>query len=299
MKMIVYNNFCAILYRIMKEKHIGGMRCISCKKGERNMYRFLKKYVYLLSSCIILVLFIAISALILLPINESHSVFSDSAQEGKLTFVIDPGHGGEDGGAVSVNGICESSINLEISLKMEQLFAFLGANTVMTRSTDTIDYPSDAISTREKKVADQKRRVALVNETENAVLISIHQNNFSDSKPFGAQVFFSATDGSEELAVSLQQLLIESIDQNNYRIATQIPDSIYLMNKISCPAVLVECGFLSNYSEAALLTEDAYQLKLATVLTSGCIQSYEALESIYYGGTNESEDSILLYRMWQ
>lgn len=186
-------------------------------------------------------------------------------------LVIDPGHGGEDGGA-SCKGKKESEINLAISQKLESLCRFCGVEYVMTRDSEDIDYPDSLKTTSERKVYDQNCRLELINSTENAVLISIHQNKYVSSSPRGPQAFYARTDGSEELAKLVQNAMNTFLYPENRRIATRIQDSIYLMKKVECPAVLAECGFISNPSEAELLVEADYQTKLALCLFSSyCI----------------------------
>ena len=198
-------------------------------------------------------------------------VVQRSSDNNKVTLVIDPGHGGEDGGAVSLTGAYESSINLSIALKAEQLAAFFGLPPVMTRTSEDIEYPTDATTIRAKKVADQKNRVALIESVENALLISIHQNKYTTSRPYGGQVFYAATDGSEIFGEYIQQRLFENTDAGNRKTAVKIPDSIYLMNAIDCPGILVECGFLSNNVEAQLLEQDDYQKRMALIIIGGTI----------------------------
>jgi len=204
-----------------------------------------------------------------------------------LNLIIDAGHGGEDGGAVSVTGACESVINLEIAKKVENIMALLGTPAIMTRSSDEIDYPDTADTIREKKVSDQKARLEMINSTENAVLISIHQNKFETAQPFGTQVLFAPTDGSQELAETFQNNFRTWLDPDNYRTCAKISPEIFLINSINCPGILIECGFLSNYKENQLLQTNEYQLKIATIISAGYMQSIETLSQIYLGGTNE------------
>ena len=201
--------------------------------------------------------------------------------------IIDPGHGGADGGAVSITGVYESKINLQISNRLDMIFGLYGTPAVMTRSAEEIDYPSEADTIRKKKVADQKARVELINSFENAVLISIHQNKFPASSPSGAQVFYNSVEGSREIGESIQNVLVSSLDQKSGRVASLIPDSIYLMNKAQCPGVLVECGFLSNPGEAGLLQTEEYQIKIASCIFSGYASIARVNDMDGYGGTNE------------
>ena len=142
----------------------------------------------------------------------------------------------------------------------------------MLRTSDSSLHDSDADTLREKKASDLHNRVAAVEQQENAVLLSIHQNMFTDQKYHGAQVFFAPTAGSQELAVHTQEVLRSAVDPENSRQAKPIPDTVYLMNHISCPAILVECGFLSNPAEEALLRTDVYQTKLATAMAGAWLQ---------------------------
>ncbi len=204
-------------------------------------------------------------------------------------MVLDAGHGGEDGGAVSLNGTIEKDLNLAITLKTEQIMALCGISPVMTRTTDEIEYPKDANRTRDRKVADTKNRTALVNATDNAVLISIHQNKYgTNTSPRGAQAFYAPTAGSKEFATVLQDIIVNSLDQANRRIVAKIPSSIYLMNNVNCPAILIECGFLSNAAECELLESDEYQTKLAMAITTAFFNSADMLIETHFGDNNET-----------
>ena len=188
----------------------------------------------------------------------------------RSVIVIDAGHGGEDGGAVAADGTVESSINLAIVQDLDALLRFLGCETRMTRTEDAAIYSNGARTLREKKASDLKNRVALVNETPNAVLLSIHQNSLPASRRVhGAQAFHARTEGSEALAESVQVALNAAVNPGNEKSRKVIDKSVYLMKNISCPAVLVECGFLSNAEEAARLCETDYQRKLAVTVAAG------------------------------
>ncbi|MGE4353549.1 MAG: N-acetylmuramoyl-L-alanine amidase [Oscillospiraceae bacterium] len=183
-------------------------------------------------------------------------------------LIVDPGHGGLDGGAVGKNGTIESGINLDIGLKLRDLALLCGENVIMTRETENIDYPDPDASIGSKKKSEQKQRVALINSIPNATLISIHQNSFKAASSHGAQVFFRDTQESRTLAETLQSFLNNQLVPNSRRVAAPISDDIYLMRSIDCTAVLVECGFLSNPDECKLLNSESYRTKLALVLLS-------------------------------
>ncbi len=182
------------------------------------------------------------------------------------TVIIDPGHGGEDGGATSVAGILESGYNLEIGLRLRDLFHLMGYRTLMIRTEDKSVYTQgDSIAA--KKVSDLKQRVKIVNETEDGILVSIHQNFFTDSRYSGAQVFYGTEGDSRELAEGLQAAFRATVNPGSKRNAKKA-DGIYLMERINCTGVLVECGFLSNYQEEAKLRSEDYQKKICCVIAS-------------------------------
>nr|WP_325259502.1 N-acetylmuramoyl-L-alanine amidase [uncultured Oscillibacter sp.] len=196
-----------------------------------------------------------------------------------VTVVIDPGHGGEDGGAVSPGGVAESQINLEVSLRVSDLLRFAGQRTRLTRSEDITICDEGLDTMRQRKISDLKNRVQLTEETENAVLLSIHQNSLPSSPvTFGAQVFWNRQEGAEALAQSIQTALNGSVNTGNEKHPRQIPDSIYLMKNITAPGVLVECGFLSNAPETARLQDPAHQLRLAAAIAAGYLNAGAAEE---------------------
>lgn len=197
--------------------------------------------------------------------NRAISVFSEK-NVNSVTVVIDAGHGGIDGGAVSCTGVYESRINLEIAQTLDDLMHLLGIHTVMIRETDrSIHTEGDSIA--RKKVSDIRNRVSIVNSTPNALLISIHQNNFSDSQYKGAQVFYNDQEGSLVLANELQEGLIKYLNPQNKRQTKKI-NGVYLMEHINCAGVLIECGFLSNPQEEYLLRDHGYQQKLSGVIAT-------------------------------
>lgn len=183
------------------------------------------------------------------------------------TLVIDAGHGGEDGGAVSPSGVVESHINLAVAQRLKALMDLCGVKSVLLRESDISLHDPGCETLRQKKVSDLHNRVAAIEETPNSILISIHQNTFQSKKYRGAQVFFGLNEDSIPLAQVAQDCLRAGLDQGNSRIPAQIPSSVYLMNHITCPAVLVECGFLSNPAEEQLLQTAEYQTRIAVSLT--------------------------------
>ena len=192
------------------------------------------------------------------------------------TLVIDAGHGGFDGGAVGSNGTTEQDINLSIAQRVQSLAAFFGVRTAMTRTDENaLDYdPSRPV--RENKIADIKAREQFVQDTAYRVFLSIHLNKFSDAQYRGAQVFYSPNHaGSKTLAELLQASLADGCDPANTRQAKRAENTIYLMNLLECPAVIVECGFLSNPAEEQLLNDTGYHKKIAASIVTGYLR-YES-----------------------
>lgn len=208
------------------------------------------------------------------PAQQGRSAFAPVRLSEKQ-LILDAGHGGEDGGAVSLTGVPESGINLSITLKLDQLLGFYGVSPILLRETNISLHDPEADTLRKKKVSDLRNRVAAIEAVENAVLLSIHQNTFSNAAYHGAQTFYRPGEESEALAQMMQDTLREGADPGNQRTPTKIPDSIYLMKHITCPAVLVECGFLSNPAEEAKLRDGGYQTRLAACMASAWLRSGE------------------------
>ena len=189
------------------------------------------------------------------------------------TVVIDPGHGGQDGGAVAGDGTEESRINLAISLQLEQLLRFAGVRTELTRREDVMVCDPGLETMRQRKVSDLHNRASFVNGIPNAVLLSIHQNSLPSSPvTHGAQAFRNREPEAEALAQTMQDTLNTVVNTHRAKEPKQIAESIYLMNHVTVPAVLVECGFLSNEEETARLRQGEYQTKLAAAIAAGYLQ---------------------------
>lgn len=188
-------------------------------------------------------------------------------------IVIDAGHGGEDGGAVA-NNVVEKNINLSISNKLRDIFISSGFNVKMTRSSDKmINDSGDTL--RDRKVSDMKNRLKLFNKSENNIVISIHQNKFTQEEYKGSQVFYSTNNKeSEKLALSIKTSIKTLIQPDNERETKPADRNIYLLYNSKTPSVIVECGFISNLEEARLLKDSAYQNKIAFAIYSGFLDYY-------------------------
>ncbi len=196
-----------------------------------------------------------------------HSVqqVSSSQQIGATTrIVIDPGHGGVDGGTTSVTGVLEKELNLQIALRLDHLLRLMGQTTVMSRTTDT------SLSTvegtiREQKRSDLRNRVELANQRPNTILVSIHQNSYPDAQYTGPQIFSTADHAAQALAQQLQQTMNHTLGTSR---SPKLSSGVYLMNHITCPGLLVECGFLSNAQEEAQLRDPSHQKTLCCLMAA-------------------------------
>lgn len=193
------------------------------------------------------------------------------------TVIIDAGHGGFDGGASTDDGVSEKGINLNIALYLEEYLHFFGFNVVMTRETDTSTESEGLTTIRSKKTSDLHNRMALMEKTDNAIFVSIHQNHFSSSKYKGAQVFYSLklSQQSSLLAENIQENIVYYLQKDNTRQIKPISTSVYLIYNAVKPAVLVECGFLSNPEDAENLQNESYQRKIALCIALGILNYCE------------------------
>ena len=205
------------------------------------------------------------------------AVFSDEEaflpSEGR-TIIIDAGHGAPDGGAVSESGVLEKDLNLKVALALQKFFESGNTNVILTRSDDNGIYDVDG-SIKNKKISDIKNREELINSTNADLFISIHMNKFPESKYSGPQVFYSANNkNSELLAKCIQNSMITSLNPENKREIKKADNNIYLLAHAKLPAVLVECGFLSNQQETKKLTDEKYQRHIAWSIYCGIIQYF-------------------------
>ena len=225
------------------------------------------EYLWILAAMICGMAFMLIGGILTDRAADSYAAFKEN--QGASCIVIDAGHGGVDGGAVSCTGIYESMINLEIALRLNDLLQLLGYQTYMIRTEDISVYTSGS-TIAEKKISDLKERVRIIQSVDAPIVVSIHQNYFADGRYSGAQVFFN--EKGEGLAKLTQDLFVKNLNPGSHR-KTKRANGVYLMDKIQCPAILVECGFLSNATEEYNLRDSAYQKKICCVI-SGAISKY-------------------------
>lgn len=223
------------------------------------------------------VCFALLSAFVFLMISAALKIkVSVSSESVKTmpTIVIDAGHGGEDGGAVSDSGVLEKDINLSIANDTSALFYMLGFDVTQTRTTDiALDNGEDTI--RKRKVSDMKKRLEIFNSSEENTVISIHQNKFSDSKYHGTQIFYSPNNPkSKQLADSIKYSVKGLLQPDNERECKKADSGIYLLKNTNNPAVIVECGFISNGEECKNLIDSQYQKQMAFSITAGFLSYY-------------------------
>lgn len=186
-------------------------------------------------------------------------------------IIIDAGHGGEDGGAVNDDGIVEKDINLSISNKTADLLEFLGFNVTMTRTDDSA-LSSDEITVHARKVADLNKRLEIFNSSANNLIISIHQNKFEQKQYYGTQIFYSSNnENSIVIAENIKCAVKGLLQPDNTRECKSSGDDIYLLKNTSNSAVLVECGFISNYDECQKLIDEEYQKNMSFAIANGLL----------------------------
>lgn len=215
---------------------------------------------------------VAVAAGCLVMDTGEWSVTSDQAKNAKYTIVVDSGHGGIDPGKVSADGAYEKDINLAIALKLRDELQKRDCQVIMTRESDEGLYDPSASN---KKMSDMKKRIEIMNDSNPDLIISIHQNSFSDTISKGAQVFYqSSSETGKALAETLQNVWKSQLDPENKR-QCKANNDYYLLQHSDATMVIVECGFMSNPGEAARLQTEEYQSEIATALTDGVIEYLE------------------------
>lgn len=197
------------------------------------------------------------------------------SSEGRKIILIDAGHGGEDGGTSSESGMLEKDINLPIALYLRDYLTLAGFDVRMTRDTDTALSDKSLPTVRARKVSDLKNRVQMIQQNTGGILVSVHQNFFNKPKYSGTQVFYSSNNSqSMPIAESIRESVVSKLQPENKR---ELKDatSVYILKNAACPAVIVECGFLSNLEEAEKLSTEKYQKSLAFSICCGIVNYYK------------------------
>lgn len=205
--------------------------------------------------------------------NGSNVLALDKDNDKKI-ILVDPGHGGLDGGAVSKSGTVEKGINLEISKKLKNELEKNGFKVYLTRENDSSLEGIDG-TIRRKKVDDLNNRCKMKKDLNCDAFISIHLNMFTSPKAKGAQVWYSDYEDSKSFATEIQNSLRDNLDKDNSRVSKPANNQYKILrDKYPAPCVIVECGFLSNHEEEQILKSEEYQQKLAEAISKGVINYY-------------------------
>ena len=233
----------------------------------------MKKVSFIVVFCAFVV---SILLLIFLSIYNITSYTYASVRKSAKSIVIDAGHGGPDGGAVASDGTCEKDINLNIAYYLKYFFVASGYKVVLTRTEDSFICDDKTASLAQQNTSDLHNRLKIAQSTPNSIFISIHLNKFPESKYWGAQVFYSPNNPSSRLlGESVSNRIITSLQPDNTRQCKEMDDSVYIIYNATMPAVLVECGFLSNENELKLLKTKEYQQKMAYSIFCGVEDYYK------------------------
>lgn len=219
-----------------------------------------------------LVILLCLAALLNTAVRVRQTV-ATNAVESRRPILIDPGHGGADGGTVGVDGTEEKAVNLAISTATAAFLGVMGCPVQLTRTSDNSIHSADVTSLREQKISDMHNRLALYEQA--ALVVSIHQNCFSESRYSGAQMFYAPQNPqSRPLADSLRNAVLSLLQPDNTRALKAADTNLYLLSNTTVPTALVECGFLSNPAECAALATPLYQQKMACAVTAGILNFY-------------------------
>ena len=233
-------------------------------KSQRNRYAL----GFALEFAIFCIISVLISLILLVPMLKFSLPLPNmsTSNQTPITVVLDAGHGGEDGGCEG-NGLVEKDLNLDITLRIASLLRKQGVNVVLTREIDELLYDKNSDYEGKKKYQDVRRRLEIAKEQENPVLVSIHMNYFAQTQYSGLQVWYSKADARSRILANLVQSNIKyNLQLNNKRNIKEATSSIFLLDNATVPAILIECGFLSNPDEAHALSDENYRQKLAEII---------------------------------
>lgn len=219
-------------------------------------------------SLIFLIYCIAASSLFKNANSQTQSTAA-SGNEQKKIIVIDPGHGGEDGGTIGVNGVYEKDLNLAVSKTLSLVLRFAGYEVIETRTEDILLYDRSVDYEGRKKVLDLAARLETAQNAMPDIFVGIHMNAFPQEKYSGLTVYYSKNHpGGYDAAIGLQSAVKSTLQPDNYREIKAAGSNIYLLDRLTCPAVLIECGFLSNPEECEKLSTEEYRQRLSFVFFS-------------------------------
>lgn len=230
------------------------------------MFVVVKKKMIIFALIILVILF-GISALF-----KSQGVSVNSIKNAASDIVvIDPGHGGIDGGCVGDGNILEKDLNLKVARKLEKIFSDNGYKVVMTRTEDILLSDDLDAKIRTQKTQDLKKRAEIANESGGAIFISVHMNEYTSPEISGAQVFYNKNDETGEKYAKSVMSALKKVDAKNKRVSKEIPNKNLVFNRLTIPGILVECGFLSNPEECKKLQDELYQNDIANAIYNGIV----------------------------
>lgn len=247
-------------------------------------FSIIPKTIFFLCICFIFCLSIIMLAFISKKGENTPDPQPETQQKSKYedcpTVIIDAGHGGEDGGTIGIDGTIEKDINLSIALELNALLQAEGIPTRLTRSEDILLYDKNSDYQGHKKSQDMAQRIKIAEEYEDAIFISIHMNSFPQEKYKGLQVYYSTkSPNSSVLAQKIQTLVANNIQPDNKRSIKPSESGIFLLEHINHPAVLVECGFLSNSEDCSNLNSPPYRSRLCFVLFTAICDYFQSLDT--------------------
>lgn len=235
------------------------------KKRKSGQHLVLSFFLFSLLLCAVLFFF----GTIVQRISASRATDVGTPTAKGYTVILDPGHGGEDGGAIGKNGVCEKDLNLAVAQEVEAELEERGISVICTRTEDILLYDRNVDYKGRKKMLDLAARLKVAKDTPNSVFVSIHMNSFPQTQYSGLQIYYSKNDPrSAILANLIQNEVRRQLQPENTRKTKQASSNIYLLDRIPSPAILVECGFLSNAEECERLSTEAYRKELALVLAN-------------------------------
>ena len=230
----------------------------------------------------ILLFLLSLSAIAMFFVGCAKSVAVNAQNHQIPTIIIDAGHGGEDGGAVAIDGTMEKNINLSIAKQLCLLCQSAGMTTIMTRNEDVSIHDENCNTVKARKTSDMNNRLKIFNADSNAIVVSIHQNKFEKEKYFGSQVFFSPNNPkSEFLAENIRLSVTGMLQKDNTREKKKADKNIFLLYHCKQPSVLVECGFLSNNEELSKLKSDDYQKQMAFSIYCGILEYITTVQGLH------------------
>lgn len=235
----------------------------------------MKKSVFIaLTSFLLFILFAVVVCGIFLLYTAHKKVGIQETKPHSKNVVIDCGHGGPDGGAIGADGTCEKDINLALGFALREILVQNGYRVIMTRTTDDFICDDHTASLREQNVSDLHNRLKIAENVPDAIFISLHMNNFHDPQYSGSQLFYSPNHPqSKVLSESIRQRLVAGVQKGNQRALKEMDSSVYIIYNATMPALLLECGFMSNPEELNRFKDKEYRSTFAFSVFLG-IQDY-------------------------